>query len=83
MGEGSDRNGLYPMGTALSCAEGSTCPQWAQPVPRAVVSAALQPVIGRPLRGRLLGPVLSVAELRPALARVYVFDVFWLLSFGF
>ena len=23
-----------PMGTALSCAEGSTCPQWAQPVHR-------------------------------------------------
>jgi hypothetical protein len=34
-------------------------------------------------RGRLLGPALSVAGLRPALALVYVFDVFWLLSFGF
>ncbi|MGY2747912.1 hypothetical protein [Arthrobacter sp. UYCu723] len=34
--------------------------------------------------GRLWGPVLSVAGLRPALALfVYVFDVFWLLSSGF
>jgi hypothetical protein len=29
-----------------------------------------------------LGPVLSVAELRPSPAR-FVYDVFWLLSFGF
>ena len=33
-------------------------------------------------RGRLLGPVLSVAELRPSPA-LCVYDVFWLLSFGF
>jgi hypothetical protein len=32
-------------------------------------------------RGRLLGPVLSVAELRPSLA-LLVYDVFLLLSYG-
>jgi hypothetical protein len=34
------------------------------PVSRHLVSAALQPVTGRPLRGRLLGPGCAVAELR-------------------
>lgn len=63
MGEGSDRNGLYASGDSLSCAEGSTCPQWAQPV-QDLVSAALQPVLGVRWRGRLLGPVRTVAELR-------------------
>jgi hypothetical protein len=32
-------------------------------------------------RGRLSGPVLSVAGLRPSLA-LFVYDVFWLLSFN-
>ena len=47
----------------------------------ALVSAALQPVFGRPLRGRLLGPGRAVAELRTPWPWC-VYDVFWLLSFG-
>jgi hypothetical protein len=44
--------------------------------------AGLAPLWGVRWRGRLLGPVLSVAGLRgpwPCL----VYDVFWLLSCGF
>jgi hypothetical protein len=48
---------------------------------KALVSAALQPVIGRPLRGRMLGPRRAVAELRTPWP-CCVYDVFWLLSFG-
>ena len=33
-------------------------------------------------RGRLLGPGGAVAELRTPWPYVYVFDVFWLLSYG-
>jgi hypothetical protein len=29
-------NGLHANGDSLSCAEGSTCPQWVQPVQRDV-----------------------------------------------
>jgi hypothetical protein len=47
----------------------------------ALVSAALQPVDGRPLARPAVGSRAAVAELRtpwPCL----VYDVFWLLSFG-
>jgi hypothetical protein len=36
--------------------------------------AGLAPLWGVRWGGRLLGPVLSVAKLRPALARLYVYD---------
>jgi hypothetical protein len=39
-------------------------------------------VDGRALRGRVVGPVRAVAELR-APGPGCVYDVFWLLSFGF
>ena len=45
-----------------------------------LASAALQPVSGRPLRSRLLGPVPAVAELRTS--PNLVFDAFLWLSFG-
>jgi len=38
--------------------------------------AGLAPEVGVRWRGRLWGPVLSVAELRPALALPHVFDDF-------
>jgi hypothetical protein len=49
----------------------------------ALVSAALQPVDGRPLARSAVGRCRSVAELLPVITFVYVFDVFWLLSCGF
>ncbi|MDE8670889.1 hypothetical protein PY310_20165 [Pseudarthrobacter sp. H3Y2-7] len=49
----------------------------------ALVSAALQPVDGRPLRGRLLGAAGPSQSSYPPSPFVYVFDVFWLLSDGF
>jgi hypothetical protein len=36
LGEGYDNDGLHANGDSLSWAEGSTCPQWAQPVQRDV-----------------------------------------------
>ena len=72
--------GLRPMGTALSCAEGSTCP----PVGTTRESGfrCASPVFERPLARPAVGSSASVAGLRspwPCL----VYDVFWLLSSGF
>jgi hypothetical protein len=49
---------------------------------KALISAALQPVIGRPLARPAVGSRFAVAGLRrPWPCPVY--DVFWLLSSGF